>query len=139
MNKTNVFRFMGESDLVQSWYRFFKKINGKIYDNRFGDEDSSFVGTLTSKHLQDFRSQFLHEGVHLKAFDTYPKDPLAVFRFISDRSVDCGCTEGYWLVRGEWCQCYDCKGKGRRYPEAGIIMLQKDWKPEKQHNKLQTA
>ena len=131
MNKTNVFTFMGEKELVLRWNMMFKKIKGKIYRERFDDEkDASFVGSLTAKQLSEFRSAFLSEDKHLQDFDTYPKDPSKTFVFIADQSVKCCCTDGYILYWGEWCACYECKGRGWRYPEEGRILLNKEPKPE---------
>lgn len=121
---------MGEKELILRWHKSFQKINGKIYRSRLdGEEDASFTGTLTAKQLPGFRSAFLSEE-HFQSFDTYPKDPSRSFVFIADRSVKCYCTDGYILYWGEWCACYECKGRGWRYPEEGRILLNKEPKPE---------
>jgi len=126
MSKKNVFRFGGNADRIQQWQRSFAKIGGKIYNVV---EDKHFTGTLTAKQLPTFREYFLVDESHLKSFDTFPKESC-MFHFISDRSINCGCNNGYWMVHGEWCACYDCKGRGWRYPEEGYISLEKDYKPE---------
>jgi len=124
---------MGDLNLIEKWYKSFQKIGGKIYSSTRNDNSSHFFGTLTNKQLPDFRKTFLVEENHLKSFDAFPKDPFATFVFMSDRTIECGCNSGCWLVWGEWRTC-SCKGTGRRYPEAGRIMLEKTFKPETQQN-----
>lgn len=126
MNKTNIFSFIGNRDLLNSWHTSFKQIGGKISDASFNEaEDAYFVGTLTAKQLADFSQTFLTEETDIKSFSTYSKTSCISFKFTSSQSVDCDCTNGYWLVCGEWCACYTCKGKGYYYPVAGRIIIDK--------------
>ena len=65
----------------------------------------------------------------LKEYKTWSYLNLSI---IYHRSVVCPppCQYGYIMVRGNACQCYDCKGTGYIYPKVGSYELRRIDKKE---------